>query len=123
MIRGREGFTLVEMMIAMIILSIGLLGLASTMALATRMIGRGQRSTVASTFAAQRLERSRMAACISSQRLGGSETLTRGGTWVAINTWAFTDAGNNTYRVRVVTTAKTIKNRVRTDTLETAVTC
>ncbi|HJQ65530.1 MAG TPA: prepilin-type N-terminal cleavage/methylation domain-containing protein [Gemmatimonadales bacterium] len=123
MIRGRDGFTLVEMMIAMIILSIGLLGLASTMAMSTRMIGRGQRSTAAAAFASQRLERSRMAACISSQRQPGSETMTRGGTWVAINTWAFSDAGNNTYRVRVVTTAKTIKNRVRTDTLETAVTC
>lgn len=123
MTRGRDGFTLIEMMIAMVILSIGLLGLASTMALATRMIGRGQRSTVASTFATQRMERSRMAACIPAQRSGGTETLNRGGTWVAINNWAFTDAGNSTYRVRVVTTSKTIKNRVRTDTLETAVTC
>ena len=123
MTRGRDGFTLIEMMIAMVILSIGLLGLASTMALATRMIGRGQRSTAASTFAAQRIERSRMAACIPAQRSSGSETLTRGGTWVAVNNWAFTDAGNSTYRVRVVTTSKTIKNQVRTDTLETAVTC
>ncbi len=120
---GRGGFTLIEMMIAMVILSIGLLGLASTMALSTRMIGRGQRATVATAFSAQRLERSRMAACIASQRLSGSETLARGGTWVAINTWAFTNAGNNTFRVRVVTTSKTIKNRVRSDTLETAVTC
>lgn len=123
MTKGRDGFTLVEVMIAIVILGIGLLGLASTMALATRMIGRGQRSTVATTFAAQRLERSRMSACISSQRSAGSETLNRGGTWVAINNWAFTDAGNNTYRVRVVTTSKTVQNRVRTDTLETAVTC
>jgi hypothetical protein len=47
----------------------------------------------------------------------------RGGTWVAVNNWVFADAGNNTYRVRVVTTSKTIKNKFRTDTLETAVTC
>jgi len=123
MTKGRDGFTLIEIMIAIIILSIGLLGLASTMAVSTRMVGRGQRSAAASTFATSRLERSRMAACIPGQRSGGSETMMRGGTWVAINNWAFADAGNNTYRVRVVTTSKTIKNKFRTDTLETAVTC
>src|SRR5262245_22036958 len=123
MTKGKDGFTLIEMMIAIIVLSIGLLGLASTMALATRMAGRGQRSAMAATYATQRMERSRIAACIPAQRVGGSESLMRGGSWVAINNWTFTDAGNSTYRVRVITTSKTIKNKVHTDTLETAVTC
>jgi prepilin-type N-terminal cleavage/methylation domain-containing protein len=123
MSRSRNGFTLVEMLIAMIILSVGLLGLASTAALVTRMIGQGQRSAVAATFAASRMERLRPAACISSQRRAGADTLMRGGRWVAINSWSFADAGSQTYRVRVVTNSRTIKDHVRADTLEMAVPC
>src|SRR5262249_56954254 len=97
MTKGKDGFTLIEMMIAIIVLSIGLLGLASTMALATRMAGRGQRSAMAATYATQQMERSRIAACIPAQRVGGSESLMRGGGRGALNNWALTDAGPRTH--------------------------
>ena len=38
---NESGFTIVEVIIAIIVLSVGLLGLVSTAALVTRMIGRG----------------------------------------------------------------------------------
>jgi prepilin-type N-terminal cleavage/methylation domain-containing protein len=124
MLRNSErGFTLVEIIIAIIVLTVGLLGLVSTAALVTRMIARGQRSAVASTFAAQRMEQLRPAACINAQRTNGSDTLYRGSNWVAINTWTWTDQGNLYYRARIVTTYKTVQNRVRTDTLEVGVPC
>jgi prepilin-type N-terminal cleavage/methylation domain-containing protein len=124
MLRNSErGFTLVEIIIAIVVLTVGLLGLVSTAALVTRMIARGQRSAVASTFAAQRMERLRPAACINAQRTNGSDTLYRGSNWVAINTWTWTDQGNLYYRARIVTTYKTVQNRVRTDTLEVGVPC
>src|SRR5206468_309749 len=78
----------------------------------TRMLARGQRSGTAAAFASRRLERMRIAGCIDTQRLPGQDTLYRGSTWVAINRWAFTDAGNQNYRLKIVTTYKTIKNRV-----------
>lgn len=120
---NERGFTITEVIIAIVVLSVGLLGLASTAALTTRMIGRGQRSAVAATFATQRLELLRPAACIAGQRNNGSEILQRGGTAVATNTWTFQDAGNNSIRIRVVTTYVTAKGKMRTETTETAVSC
>ncbi len=118
-----RGFTIVEIIIAIVVLTVGLLGLVSTAALVTRMIARGQRSAVASTFAAQRMELLRPAGCIAAQRTNGTDTLMRGSTWVAINNWTWTAQGNEYYRARIVTTYKTVKNRVRTDTLEVGVPC
>lgn len=120
---NERGFTVVEVIIAVIVLSVGLLGLVTTAALTTRMIARGQRSAVAATFAAQRMERLRPAACIAAQQVNGSENLYRGSVNVASNTWTFTNAGNSTIRIRVITTYITTKNRTHTDTLETAVSC
>ncbi len=53
---NRSGFTLIEVMVAIIILSVGVLGLISTAALVTRMIGRGNISTKATQLAETRLE-------------------------------------------------------------------
>ncbi len=118
-----RGFTIVEIIIAIVVLTVGLLGLVSTAALVTRMIARGQRSAVASTFAAQRLELLRPSACIAAQRTNGTDSLMRGSAWVAINNWTWIAEGNEYYRARIVTTYKTVKNRVRTDTLELGVPC
>lgn len=123
MTNNRGGFTLVEMLVAIIVLSFGLLGLAGTTALVTRMIGRGQRSGAAAAFAAQRMERLRIAACIPAQRVSGTENLMRGGAAAATNTWSFTSPGSGIYRILLVTKATTVQNHTRTDTLEMAVTC
>lgn len=123
--QAEAGFTVIEVMIAMMILTVGLLGLVATSALVTRMVGRGQRSEGAAVFATQRLERLRPAACIAAQRVPGSEPLYRGSRQVARNTWAFTlvDAKANTVRVRILTDYVTAANRARTDTLEAEITC
>jgi prepilin-type N-terminal cleavage/methylation domain-containing protein len=121
--QSERGFTIIEIIIAIIVLTVGVLGLVTTAALVTRMIARGQRSAVASAFASRRLERMRVAACITAQRVDGQDTLYRGSNWVAINTWTFTDAGNQNYRLKIVTTSKTIKNRVRRDSTETTIPC
>jgi len=120
---NRHGFTIIEVIIAIIVLTVGLLGLVTTAALVTRMIARGQRSAMAATFAAQRMERMRPAACIDAQRVGGTDTLYRGSTWAATSTWSFVDEGGQYYRLRVVTTYKTDKNRLRVDTLEAGIPC
>ena len=119
--KHERGFTIVEIIVAITVLSIGLLGLASTSAMVTRMIGQGQRSAVAATFAAKRMEQLRNQACTA--QTPGAESLYRGSTRVAINTWSYSDAGNKTYRVLLTTTYVTVMNRTRTDTVETAVSC
>lgn len=121
--KNQRGFTMVEIIIAIIVLTVGLLGLVTTSALVTRMIGRGQRSALAANFAQQRMEKLRAGACIASLRVDGSDTLYRGSTWLAINTWRFVDEGSSYYRLRVITTYKTQKASVRTDTSETGFPC
>jgi len=121
--RKQAGFTIIEIIIAIMVLTVGLLALVTTAALVTRMIARGQRSAVASMFASQRAEQLRPAACIPAQRVNGSDTLWRGTNWVAYNTWTFVDEGNLYYRIRVATVYKTIRNQMRVDTLEMGVSC
>src|SRR5207247_3155684 len=82
-LKNQSGFTIIEIIIAIIVLTVGVLGMVTTAALVTRMIARGQRSAEASAFAARRLERERVAACAAQNN--GTETLSRGSTVVATN--------------------------------------
>ena len=122
-ITNRQGFTIIEIIIAIIVLTVGVLGLVTTAALVTRMIARGQRSATASAFAARRLERMRVAACIDAQRVAGTDTLYRGSNWVSANTWTFTDAGNQNYRLKIVSVYKTEQDKTRRDSTETTISC
>ena len=122
-IKNQRGFTIIEIIIAIIVLTVGVLGMVTTAALVTRMIARGQRSAQASSFASRRLERMRVAACIDAQRVNGSDTLYRGSTWVALNNWTFTDAGNLNYRLKIVSVYKTELDKTRRDSTETTISC
>ena len=122
-ITNNKGFTIIEIIIAIIVLTVGVLGMVTTAALVTRMIARGQRSAQASAFASRRLERMRVAACVNAQRVDGSDTLYRGSTWVALNNWTFSDAGNQNYRLKIVSIYKTDQNKTRRDSTETTISC
>jgi prepilin-type N-terminal cleavage/methylation domain-containing protein len=118
----RDGFTLIEVMIAILVFSIGVLALASTSGVVTRMVNRGQNADIGTGFGAERLERLRLTGC--TNQAGGADTLIRGGgNWVAINTWSFANAGNNTWRISVQARYKTEKGRTRTETLGTSLSC
>jgi prepilin-type N-terminal cleavage/methylation domain-containing protein len=119
--KREQGFTLVEVIIAILVFTVGMLGLVGTAALVTRMIARGQHSAVAATFAAQRLERLRVTACTS--QAAGSDTLYRGSTMAATNNWSFSNLGNSGYGIVLTVNYLTAQNRWRTDTLETMVSC
>ena len=55
-LRNEHGTTVVEVIVAIVILTVGLLGLASSSATVTRMISRSQAYTEASALATQELE-------------------------------------------------------------------
>ena len=129
-IQNNRGFTIIEVIIAVIVLTVGILAMVTTAALVTRMIARGQRSADASAFMARRVERIRAVA--SGQIAGacatpapGSDTLYRGSNWVAINTWTVTPVVGQlqNFRIQIVSTYKTFKNRVRRDSMETTFSC
>jgi Tfp pilus assembly protein PilV len=112
---------MVEVIIAIVVLTVGLLGLMATGALVTRMIARGQRSAAAAAFTAQQVEEQRYRAC--TVRVNGSADLYRGSTHLARTSWAWSDAGNSTYRLQLATTYVTGANRYRTDSTETTISC
>jgi prepilin-type N-terminal cleavage/methylation domain-containing protein len=59
---GRSGFTVAEVVVAVVVLSVGLLALAGSAALASRMVGMGQQATRVGQTAAARVERLRQVA-------------------------------------------------------------
>ncbi|MDQ3950381.1 MAG: prepilin-type N-terminal cleavage/methylation domain-containing protein [Gemmatimonadota bacterium] len=63
----RAGFTLIEMMVAVVILAVGLLGLASTAAVVTRQVGGGAKQSIAANVIQSRLEWMRSMPCDSIQ--------------------------------------------------------
>jgi prepilin-type N-terminal cleavage/methylation domain-containing protein len=62
-VRRRSGFTVMELLVAIVILSIGLLGLAATSGIVMRMIGGGGHQTVAANVALARFEQMRGLSC------------------------------------------------------------
>jgi prepilin-type N-terminal cleavage/methylation domain-containing protein len=59
----RSGFTLMELMVALVILSVGILGLAASSGIVMRMIGGGTHQTVAANVAQARFESLRSLSC------------------------------------------------------------
>ena len=72
---ARKGFSLIELMVAIMILTVGLLGLAASSAVATQMIGAAGRHTLAASVAQSRFEMLRRGRCTT---LVGGSSYTRG---------------------------------------------
>jgi prepilin-type N-terminal cleavage/methylation domain-containing protein len=124
-LKSRDGFTVMEVMIALVILSIGLLGLVTTAALVTRMIGRGHRATQAALLAQEKLEelRARLGAtrnCANPPPLSGSETVGPNGTYT--RTWRITPNAFER-RIDLFITYPAGPEQMRTDRLNTVVSC
>ena len=66
-LRTRAGFTLVELMVAMLMFTVGLLALASTSAVVVSQMGDAGRMGVAASAAQTRIERLRSGGCTTAQ--------------------------------------------------------
>jgi prepilin-type N-terminal cleavage/methylation domain-containing protein len=120
--KKRAGFTMVEVIVAIVVFGIGVLALASSSSVVVRMMTRGQSSEIGTNFGGTRIERLRLTGCTS--QAAGADTLFRGAnTWVAINNWTFTDGGGSTWRIAVSTRYKTAKGQERTETQGTTISC
>jgi prepilin-type N-terminal cleavage/methylation domain-containing protein len=78
--QDRGGFTLVEVLVAVMVLSVGVTALVGSAGVVTRMVGRGQMGTRAAQTASGTLEQLRMWAysttprCTSANFVGGTTT-------------------------------------------------
>lgn len=63
-----RGFTMVEVLVALVLLTVGVMALVGSSAMVSRMIGRGLGSTVAVQVATARIERLRRVAASTTPR-------------------------------------------------------
>lgn len=135
--RNRRGLTVVEVIVALLVMTVGILAIMSTTVYATRTMMRGRLTDMAATYASARLEQLRASTCVNVANGGYSkytsgpnsgqnitaDTLKRSGVNLVINNWVYTTPGNSTYRVRMTTTFTAERAKVRTIVSETEVSC
>ena len=119
---SQRGFTIVEILVAMLVLAVGIIGLTTTAALVTRMIGQGERYSQASTMAAEQFEVFRSQRCTSL----ANGAATRTGFTLS---WNVQDASGPSpspsaaaRRVTIVVTSPTPRG-ARADTFATTIGC
>jgi prepilin-type N-terminal cleavage/methylation domain-containing protein len=79
LVRARRGFTVIEMIIAIVVMSIGILGLAGTARYVAMQMGNGNKQTVAATLAtkvADSLSARRCASLASGYQTNRGVTIT-----------------------------------------------
>ncbi|GAC1478468.1 MAG: hypothetical protein NVS1B4_22240 [Gemmatimonadaceae bacterium] len=88
---ARRGFTLIEIMVAVLILAVGVLGLVSTSGFVMRQVGDAAFHTRAAAIATSRMERLRAVNC---KTLGtGGTTTSRG----IVDTYTIADSGKKKF--------------------------
>ena len=121
--QASPGVTLVEVLVAVVVLGIGILALTASGAIVTRMIGRGKVETHAALAAARRVEMLRLAAggtsprCLSPEFASGGPVSNAGLT----QSWTVAPTGK-LRRVRVTVEYLTVRGS-RSAVLETGIEC
>ena len=117
------GWTLVEVLIAVVILGVGILALTGSSAVVTRMIGRGKMETQAAVTASRRMEGLRRLAASTSPRCRAAEFASGGPALDGglLTSWTVAPSGG-TRRVRVRVTYLTLRGP-RSAVLETSIPC
>ena len=115
--RRRAGFTIVEVLVAVMVLSIGVLGLAGAAAIVTRMMGSSEMQSDASTVASARFESLRGTRCpLAAGSASGAGITER---------WSVSQLGNAGYRMYEVVDSVRYQNRSgqRTQAYRSVVQC
>jgi prepilin-type N-terminal cleavage/methylation domain-containing protein len=124
--QSTRGFTIVEVLVAVVVLGIGVVAMAGSSALVTRMIGRGQRATRASQVMAERLDSLRLLAnkstphCTDPKFVGGGLVTSPLG---VTETWTIQVTGPKTRLVTETVTYRNAQGRTHTDVLTTIIGC
>ena len=119
-----KGFTLIEVLIAVTVLSIGVMALVGSSAMATRMIGRGRESTQVGQVATARAEWLRQVASSTTPPCGSAQftdgAVVRNGITEQWQVQAATPSG--TRDVRMMYSYK-VPRGTRTDTMTLTLLC
>ena len=116
-----KGFTLLEVMVALLVLQVGVLGWLAARVLVARALARGSYAEAAASVAGRRLERVRTAGCAAPRDSGDVEY--RGAAPIDSLGWRFVASGDERWDVVLRSTHRTELNRWRTDSAETEISC
>jgi prepilin-type N-terminal cleavage/methylation domain-containing protein len=124
--RSERGFTIIEIMLAVVVLTVGVMALVSSSALATRMIGRGGVSSQVTQVAAARAELLRTYAAQTSPGCTNanvkSDSATNATTHITEKWELLGAAGDATRDVRMSFTYRT-PSGIRADTMYITLYC
>ena len=120
---SRRGFTIAEVLVAVVMLTVGVMALVGSSATVTRMVGRGRISTFAGQASAARVERLRQIAASTASpctsALWKTDSVVTGAT---TEKWEIMDNTGNSRRVRV-TMRYPVARGVANDTVITRILC
>ncbi len=112
---SERGFSLIELIVAILILTVGILGLAATAGQVTKMVGWGGRYGGSAVVASAQLEQLRATPCAS---LASSGSATKG-----IYSLSWTVATNGSLRTFTLTVTYPNGRSTRSDVYETYRSC
>jgi prepilin-type N-terminal cleavage/methylation domain-containing protein len=122
----KGGFTIIEVLIAVVVLGAGVLALASSSAAVSRIIGRGRTSTLSAQVAQEQLERLRSYAAATDPKCASTRFKSSAGAeqrqGVSL-TWFVENSTNDVRPVEVYVTYRVPPGRTRIDTLRTRILC
>ncbi len=119
--RRQDGFTIVEVLIAVVMLSIGVLALASSAGGITRMMSSGQRKTRSFALASTVIETLRQSAKTGCTSIAATGSRTQR---EITATWTFSKAGSsNTSHVLEVRMSYPVGPQIKGDTVFTTLYC
>lgn len=120
---SRAGLSLIEIMVAIVILAVGILALGAGSGMVTRTLTGSRMATIASQLGQFQIDRLRAEAGTTVPRCT-SANFASGGPIVRQNvTLTWTVTGNTIRQVRVIATYPIGGGATRTDTLATVVAC
>jgi prepilin-type N-terminal cleavage/methylation domain-containing protein len=120
--RARGGFTITEVMVAIVVLSVGILALLGGAAGSRRMLSQGERTTWAAAVASARLETLRRAANRTVPRCGDASFKSGSATTDGVTEkWVVQTVGSYATVFAIVTYRK--YNGTATDTVATVIGC
>jgi prepilin-type N-terminal cleavage/methylation domain-containing protein len=119
----RSGFTVVEVVVAVLVLSVGILALVGSAGLTSRMVGWGRQSTMVGLTAAARVERLRQVAFSTTPPCGAAEWQSGSAPGPGVSeAWEILGGTGPARRVLIVLRSRR-PGGVSSDTILTAVLC